>query len=74
MEKIGRKMRGCGGEGGRKEKPPHRWKCYATILFRPTLAFRFVDSGSGVGTNVESRAILFSSDSNLRIVGTIAHL
>ena len=34
----------------------------------------FVDSGSGIGMKPGSPAILFSSDSSLRMVGTIAHL
>ena len=47
---------------------------YAAFFLRPTLAFCFVDSGSGIGVKPGSRAILFSSDSSLRMVGTIAHL
>ena len=74
MEKTGRRMRGCGGEGGREEKPSPQHHVYAAFLLRPTLAFRFVDSGSGWGEKSGSLAILFNSDSSLRMVGTIAHL
>ena len=65
---------GVRGEGGRKEKPHPAVTGYATFRLRPTSAFRFVDSGSGIGMKSGSRAILFKSESNLRIVGTIAHL
>ena len=47
---------------------------YAVFFFRPALTFLFVDSGSEDGLKDASRAILFSSDSSLRMVGTIAHL
>ena len=73
-EKIARRMRGAGGGGGREGKPPRQVECYAAFLFLPTLALRFVDSGSGLGTKDGSLAILFSSDRSLRIVGTMAHL
>ena len=72
-EEIARRMRGCGGEGGREGKPSPGHGRYAAF-FRPTLAFCFVDSGSGIGVKLGSLAILFSSDSSLRMVGTIAHL
>ena len=54
-------MRGCGGEGGREGKPSPGHDRYAAF-FRPTLAFCFVDSGSGIGMKPGSLAILFSSD------------
>ena len=73
-EEMARRMRGCGGEGGREGKPSPGHACYAAFLFRPTLAFCFVDSGSGIGMKAGSLAILFSSDNSLRMVGTIAHL
>ena len=47
-EEIARGMRGCGGEGGREGKPSPGPGHYAAF-FRPTLAFCFVDSGSGIG-------------------------
>ena len=62
------------GEGGREGKPPRQEECYAAFLFLPAVAFRFVDSGSGLGMKSGSLAIRFSSDSSLRMVGTIAHL
>ena len=65
-----------GGAGGRREgretRTPRR--DYADFLFRPADAFPFVDSGSGLGTKSGSLAILFSSDSSFRMVGTMAHL
>ena len=65
-----------GGAGGRREgretRTPRR--DYADFLFRPASAFLFVDSGSGLGTKSGSLAILFSSDSSFRMVGTMAHL
>jgi hypothetical protein len=41
---------------------------------RPTLAFFFVDSGSGVRLKFGSRATRFRSDNSFRIVGIMAHL
>ena len=72
-EKIARKMR-VWGEGGKEGRPPHQGGCYAAFLFLPALALSLVDSGSGLGAKSGSLAILFRSDSILRIVGTIAHL
>ena len=54
-------MRGCGGEGGREGEPSSGPGRYAAF-FRPTLAFCFVVSGSGIGMKPGSLAILFSSD------------
>ena len=70
----GKEDGGGGGEGGREGKPSPGHDRYAAFFLRPTLAFCFVDSGSGIGVKPGSRAILFNSDSSLRMVGTIAHL
>ena len=43
-------------------------------FLRPALALSFVDSGSGMGLKLGSRAMRLRSDSSLRIVGIIAHL
>ena len=61
------------GKEGKEEKPdPHR-QGHAVFFLRPALALSFVDSGSGMGLKLGSRAIRLRSDSSLRIVGIIAH-
>ena len=73
-EKIARRMRGAGGKEEGKGNRRARGSGYAAFRLLPTLALRFVDSGSGLGENDGSLAILLSSDSSFRIVGTMAHL
>jgi hypothetical protein len=62
--------KGVRGKGGKEEKPdPHR-QGHAVFFLRPALALSFVDSGSGMGLKLGSRAMRLRSDSSLRIVGT----
>lgn len=63
-----------GVRGEKEEGKPSPGHGRYAAFFRPTLAFCFADSGSGIGMKPGSLAILFSSDSSLRMVGTIAHL
>ena len=67
-------MRGNGGREGKPRLSAPAAVGQAVFLFRPAGAFLFVDSGSGLGTKSGSLAILFSSDSSFRMVGTMAHL
>ena len=69
---IGEK--GVRGKGGKEEKPNPHFQYHAVFFLRPTLAFFFVDSGSGVRLKFGSRATRFRSDNSFRIVGIMAHL
>ena len=53
--------KGVRGKGGKEEKPdPHR-QGHAVFFLRPALALSFVDSGSGMGLKLGSRAMRLAS-------------